>query len=271
MIYETHNSADDQLRFYRLEDCSFHPHLHKNLEVIFCYSGCVQVTIGGRECMLTRGQGAVVPPNVVHSFLTKHACVFYIAQAGLPQVKDVAQMFREGTPSGYTFCADEELLGRLHSTFAEKKWTSFDVKALIYLAVGLFVRGNAFIHGRPADADLLTRAIRYVQENFREHLTLEDVAQFLGYSYSYISKLFKQGLGMSFSDFLAEYRVSYARALLGEGENNISQIALMSGFGSIRNFNRVFLQVTGETPRVYQRRSKGMEDSERMLGELEQG
>ena len=57
MIYEVHNSTDDQLRFYRLEDCSFHPHLHKNLEVIFCYSGCVQVSISGRVCRLTAGQG----------------------------------------------------------------------------------------------------------------------------------------------------------------------------------------------------------------------
>lgn len=270
MIYEAHNSADDQLRFYRLENYSCHPHLHKNLEVIFCYSGCVQVTISGRVCVLNAGQGAVVPPNAVHSFLTEQACVFYVVQAGLQQVRDVAQLFRERVPSDYIFCGGDDMQRRLQSTFAGKKWNSFDVKALLYQAVGAFVHSNTFARGRSADPDLLTRTIRYVQEKFREHLTLEDVAQHLGYSYSYVSKQIKQGLHMSFSEFLTEYRIGYARALLGEGETSISQAALLSGFGSIRNFNRVFLQLTGETPRAYQKNGKDAKESKKMLLELEQ-
>lgn len=269
MIYEAHNSTDDQLRFYRLEDCSFHPHLHKNLEVIFCCSGCVQVTISGRTYRLTAGQGAVVPPNAVHSFLTERACVFYIVQAGLQQVRDVAQLFRDRVPSDCTFRTGEDMQRRLQSTFAGKEWNSFDVKGLLYQAVGAFAHDNTFTEGRSADTELLTCAIRYVQDNFREHLTLEDVARHLGYSYSYVSKRFKQGLHMSFSDFLTEYRVSYARALLGEGETSISQAALQAGFGSIRNFNRVFLRVTGETPRAWQKRGKGTEESGKMRLELE--
>lgn len=269
MIYEAHNSTDDQLKFYRLENFTWHPHLHKNLEVIFCCNGCVQVTVSGKVCTLTAGRGAIVPPNAVHSFLTEQSCVFYTVQAGLQQVRDVAQLFRDRVPSGYTFCVDGDMQRRLQSTFEGKRWNSFDVKALVYQAVGSFVRDNAFTRGRPADADLLTRTIRYVQDNFREPLTLEDTARHLGYSYSYVSKQVKRGLGMSFSDFLAEYRVSYARALLGEGETSISQVALLAGFGSIRNFNRVFLRVTGETPRDYQKRGNGMGTSRKMLLELE--
>lgn len=269
MIYEAHNSTDDQLKFYRLEDFSWHPHLHKNLEVIFCCSGCVQATISGRVCTLTAGQGAIVPPNAVHSFLTEQTCVFYTLQAGLQQVRDVAQLFRDRVPSGYTFCVSDDMQRQLDSTFAGRRWNSFDVKALLYQAVGVFVRGNAFTQGRPADAEPLTRAIRYVQEHFREQLTLKDVARNLGYSYSYVSKQIKQGLRMSFSDFLAQYRISYARALLDEGETSVSQVALLAGFGSIRNFNRVFLQVTGETPRAYQKSKRDVDRSGKMLLELE--
>jgi len=136
--------------------------------------------------------------------------------------------------------------------------------------VGAFVRENTFAQGRPADTELLTRAIRYVQDHFREPLTLEEVARHLGYSYSYVSKQIKQGLGMSFSGFLTEYRVGYARVLLSEGETSISRAALQSGFGSIRNFNRAFLHVTGETPRAYQKSKKGVDKTEKMLLELEQ-
>lgn len=270
MIYEAHNSTDDQLKFYRLEDFSWHPHLHKNLEVIFCCSGSVQVSINGTVCVLTAGRGAVIPPNAVHSFLTENACAFYVIQAGLQNARDVAQLFRDRVPSGYTFRVDDDMLRQLDSTFAFEKRSRFDEKALLYWAVGAFVRENTFAQRRPADTELLTRAIRYVQDHFREPLTLEEVARHLGYSYSYVSKQIKQGLGMSFSGFLTEYRVGYARVLLSEGETSISRAALQSGFGSIRNFNRAFLHVTGETPRAYQKSKKGVDKAEKMLLELEQ-
>ena len=109
MLYEVNNSTDDQLRFYRVENFSSCPRLHKNLEVIFCRSGCVQVTISGSTCTLTAGQGAVIPPNAVHSFLTEDACVFYVIQAGAQNARDVAQLFRDRIPSGYTFRVDEDM------------------------------------------------------------------------------------------------------------------------------------------------------------------
>lgn len=272
MIYEANNSTDDQLRFYRVENYSSHPRLHKNLEVIFCRGGCVRVTVSGRVCPLAAGQGAVIPPNAVHSFLTEDACVFYVIQAGLQNAGDVARLFRDRVPSGYTFRVDDNMRRQLDSTFAMGRggWNHFDMKSLLYRAVGAFVRDNTFVQGRPADTELLTRAIRYVQERFREPVTLEDVARHLGYSYSYVSKQIKQGLGMSFLDFLTEYRIGYARALLSEEKTSISQAALLSGFGSIRNFNRAFLRVTGETPRAYQKSKKGVDKAEKMLLELEQ-
>lgn len=269
MIYEANNSTDDQLRFYRVENYSSHPRLHKNLEVIFCRSGCVRVTISGSVCSLTAEQGAVIPPNAVHSFQTECACVFYVIQAGLQNARDVAQLFRDQVPEAYTFRVDDGMMRLLDATFAmgADRRNGFDMKALLYQAVGTFVRSTAFTPGRPADTELLTRSIRYVQDHFREPLTLEDVARHLGYSYSYVSKQIKQGLQMSFSEFLTEYRVGYARGLLGEGETSISQAALLSGFGSIRNFNRAFLRVTGKTPRDYQKREKGVNVSGGVLPE----
>jgi len=136
-------------------------------------------------------------------------------------------------------------------------------------AVAAFVQSNTFAPGRTADMQMLSRVIDYVQERFHEPLTLEDVARHLGYSYSYVSKQVKQGLGMSFSDFLARCRVSYAQALLGEGETSISQVALQAGFGSIRNFNRVFLRVTGETPRAYQKDGMEADGARELLLALE--
>lgn len=271
MIYEISNSTDDQLRFYRVENYSNNPRLHKNLEIVFCRSGRVQVTISGKNCMLTAGQGAVIPPNAVHNFQSEQGCVFYVIQAGLQNARDVAQLFRDRVPSGYRFCVDDNMQQQLDSTFALGRdgCNLFDMKALLYRAVGTFVRTNTFAPGQSADAELLPRAIRYVQDHFRGALTLEDVAQHLGYSYSYVSKQIKQGLGMSFSEFLTEYRIGYARALLNEGNISISQAALQSGFGSIRNFNRAFLQLTGKTPRDYLKGDRGIVEDGRLLLELE--
>ena len=80
---------------------------------------------------------------------------------------------------------------------------------------------------------------------------LQDVADHLGYSYFYISKRIRQGMGVSFTTLLAQFRIARAKMLLDSGKCTVSQAALSSGFGSIRTFNRVFHELTGLTPSQY--------------------
>ena len=91
----------------------------------------------------------------------------------------------------------------------------------------------------------------FISVNYRSKITLADVARELGYNYHYLSKCFHQIFNMSFTELLNSYRLDEAAAMLVETDVDITQVALESGFQSIRSFNDFFKTQLGMTPSKY--------------------
>lgn len=89
------------------------------------------------------------------------------------------------------------------------------------------------------------------------NLSLKLVAKQLGFSPNYLSSLIKKDLGLSFQDYVITQRINRAKILLLSTEFKIYEIASKVGFDDVNYFSSRFKQVTGMTPRQYQR---GMED-----------
>ena len=71
----------------------------------------------------------------------------------------------------------------------------------------------------------------------------------MGFSEAYFSKFFKKIAGMTFSQYLNRVKVEEAVRLLRENKGlPVTEIAFRCGFNTIRNFNRIFKEVTGCTP-----------------------
>jgi len=80
-------------------------------------------------------------------------------------------------------------------------------------------------------------------------ISFSEMVTFSGYGASHFSKLFKKITGMTFSDYLNYVKVEHAISLLqNEPQLTVADICLRCGFATIRNFNRVFKQITGFTP-----------------------
>jgi AraC-like DNA-binding protein len=92
-----------------------------------------------------------------------------------------------------------------------------------------------------------------VRERHDAPLSLGDIAEEVGLSRERLSRLFHETLGITFSDYLAEVRLGRARQLLAEGSSPVTEIAFASGFQSISQFNRRFLQAEGVSPSEYRR------------------
>ena len=95
------------------------------------------------------------------------------------------------------------------------------------------------------------RMLLLIAEHFREPLTGEDVAANVGLNPSYAGTLFRQHVGMGLHDYITECRLSHAKALLATSNQNILDVALDSGFGSVSQFHAVFKKSCGCTPRAY--------------------
>lgn len=99
----------------------------------------------------------------------------------------------------------------------------------------------------------LRRAVAYVDQSFRERITLELLAQHSGFSPGYLSQLFPQHVGMTFSEYLTRVRLRQATRELGETDHLIAEVALHNGFPDVKAFNTAFRRTFGRTPSTYRR------------------
>ena len=104
--------------------------------------------------------------------------------------------------------------------------------------------------------DLTDKVFQFIFNHFTEEIKLEQVAEIAGISKSAFSHYFKKRTGKTYSEFINDLRISHALKLLSESEKSISEICYASGFGNLSYFNRVFLKIQGQTPKVYRNNLK---------------
>ena len=92
---------------------------------------------------------------------------------------------------------------------------------------------------------LISKALGYINAHFQEDICLEDVAQHVGLSESYLSKILKQGTGKSYSKLLIQARIERAKYLLGSTEEKVYTISRQIGYTNPYYFDRIFKAVVG--------------------------
>jgi AraC family transcriptional regulator len=101
----------------------------------------------------------------------------------------------------------------------------------------------------------LRKAIGIIEHHLADEeegkVALRIVARQVGMSYFHFSRVFKQSMGMSPTNYIAERRIERAKELLNETELPISEIALRTGFSSQSHFHTAFRKLAGTTPRVF--------------------
>ena len=94
-----------------------------------------------------------------------------------------------------------------------------------------------------------------VKEKYMENITLESIAQDLNFSFFYLSKIFKQNTGISFTEYLTDYRIRKAGEMLQSSDLSIKEIAYATGFRSQGYFSKVFRKYTGLMPTEFRTKS----------------
>lgn len=98
-----------------------------------------------------------------------------------------------------------------------------------------------------------SRIIRYIRDHFTENITLTSVSESLFYSSRQCQRIIQDSLGVSFSDYLTDLRLSYAKTLLSSTDYSVEEIAECSGFKNGKSFSRLFQEREGITPYRYRK------------------
>lgn len=105
-----------------------------------------------------------------------------------------------------------------------------------------------------AGSFIVNRALEYMQENFRQKVTLTDVAEHTYVSQWHLSKLLNRHTGKSFSELLNTIRIDEAKQLLADPSLRIGDVAEIVGFLDMAHFSRVFKKLTGVSANEYRNR-----------------
>jgi len=92
------------------------------------------------------------------------------------------------------------------------------------------------------------RAYEFVKQHYKEKVSINQVAESLGVSTSYLSRKLKAGLNTTFVDLLNQYRIKKALNMLSEGTMRIYEISDELGFSEYKHFCGVFKKYTNVTP-----------------------
>lgn len=96
---------------------------------------------------------------------------------------------------------------------------------------------------------LVVRACRFIRQRaLLGDLDLAGVAAHCGVSTGHLSRKFHQATGLTFREYMARFRVDYARDLLMRGRKSVSEAAYDAGFQSLSQFHRVFQKAFGVSP-----------------------
>lgn len=253
--------------WYSEEPWYYDKHCHSAVEIIMPIRGEVIYQLMDKEYRVQSDEVLIIPPNCVHD-LDMHEgsarYLFLFEPDGIFNLRDMqlitallhTPLYLSGQPELQE--SVRGLLSRCVSCYEERQpmWNAVCYSFLIqmYARLGQNTLKRSLreeSENRRMDPEIVDSARLYIDQHFRDALTLEDVSAFTGFSKYYFSRVFKQQMGVSFSDYLRSRRVSTAEELLVHSRKPIQDIAVTAGFGSIATFNRVFREVKGCTPSRY--------------------
>lgn len=132
------------------------------------------------------------------------------------------------------------------------------VKAYLYEMIGELIRGCgvSFAENDPTRRESLLcvdRAMTYINEHLDAPLTLEEIANYAGFSRTYFTTVFSELNGLSTWNYITIRRIEKSCELLKTTDLSVIEIAERCGYSNLSNFNRMFLRIVGSSPRDYRR------------------
>lgn len=253
-------------------------HSHDFLELVYVTGGSAVHVIDGQDTRVAQGDYFVIDYGSEHAYHdVRHTGFTIINCLFLPKSIDKAlvgcRSFREllghpmirfqynaleDVPARHVYHdADGRVLALLQTMEREQEerrpgWQEL-LRCYLIETLILTMRGA----GRqtvPPEKHQCSRYIRaYVDEHYMQAVTLTELAARLHYSVPYLSRTFKQEVGMPFNAYLQKKRIEESCRLLAGTDKRVEEIAELVGYSDVRFFGRLFRETVHTTPCAFRR------------------
>ena len=282
MIYEKIipiNGHSFEKRDFSLKHFPIKWHHHDEYELVLITSGNGQRYIGDIITKFEEGDLVLIAPNIPHfhlsapeyfennNLLSKSQVIFFtnsifpVNMDSSNEFRSINKMFK----SNFYFIKfdkdtlDNQLMEKI-KTLDHREGFKMLIQLYEILHTLSLTKYQVYekrfdtkpeLNARGEDID--NRVYSYLINNFKEKITLNQIAEYAGLCPGSLCRRFKQIAGKSLFTYLNDIRIEFSYKLLSESLLPISTIAYESGFQNISNFNRIFLKNTGITPAEYRK------------------
>lgn len=245
-LYDT--VTDKEFSAFIVNDVTYQEHLHYGMEFVFCLDGEISVGREKETYILHKGEALFFMPYEMHSYKTENNSRVAIAVFSPEFIGEIN--------SGDRFTDNKFIVRELVMDFTvdaikRNEWTVAECKGVIYPLFMEFLSFNKIIASKNEHNDFVRKSLAYIEEHYHEEIGLQDVSRAIGCHYVHLSRSFSQNTGFSFSTYLNRYRIARSLYLLRNTKDTVTEIAYKCGFGSLRNYNRVFKSYMNQSPKVY--------------------
>ena len=253
--------------WYSDEPSYYERHCHSAVEIMMPIRGEVICILPEGEIRVQADEVLIIPPNCIHDLDMREGSARYLLLFEPDNIFSMRDMqLIEGLLKTPVYLSGQPELQALIRALLlqtiecydkkEPLWNSMCYVHLLqmYVRLGQYYMDRGLAYGETPsnmDPEIVNSARLFIEQNYMRDISLTDVAAFTGFSKYYFSRVFKQHVGASFSEYLRHKRMEEAEGRLIHTNQSIREIALSCGFGSIATFNRVFKEVRNCTPSRY--------------------
>jgi AraC-like DNA-binding protein len=251
-------------------------HFHPELELIYINKGQGKTHIGNHLSYFNNSQLILIGSNLPHNGFTDRLTAngtettvqFKSNFLGddflnVPEMAAIVSLF-DRAKQGIRFKVEtKKIIGPKIDKLLEHNGLKRVLKfldILNYLAITddyslLNADGFAFV-SEPQDSAKIDIIFKYINQNFQNHITLDEIANKVSMTVPAFCRYFKKATGKTFTELVNEYRVVHATKLLNESQMSIADVCFECGFNNFSHFNKQFNELTGKSASNYRKEIK---------------
>lgn len=274
-VFPSENFVDLGLYQFGWEQCdsshSFGPAARNHYLFHLCLSGTGSLLAENAKgesiaYQIKSGQGFMLFPHQICTYIADHDIPWEYAWLEFDGLRAKETVELAG------FSLNQPIYKARHKDIAEtmkeeilyivnhKEASPFHLIGHLYLFIDGLIRSASstqFSKGNSLRDFYIKEAFSFIEQNFQNNISVEDIAASCGLNRSYFGKIFHENTGKSPQEFLISYRMTKAAELLKLTELSISDIGNAVGYPNQLHFSRAFKNVYGISPRQWRYENGG--------------
>lgn len=238
-------------------------HWHRSIEIFALFEGGLEFYVDENRYPLNPGEFMLVNSNEVHSVFSPKPNRTVVLQIPLSTFERyyTDEKFIYFSPSSRL--QDEEAMRLIQDMYRryEEKQCGYELKVrsqfymLLYILVTKYRKTDVDeeVIRKHRKLDRLSLITSYMEENYKDDLSLEGLARIFGYSPAYLSRMFRKYAKTNYKTCLDDIRLEHAAKALTKTQLSIGEIAYSNGFPNNKAFSKLFKKRYGMLPSAYRR------------------